>query len=172
MRSINTEVPALGDSLSWDTNSRVCDITTSLFWETQLIVCDVTTLHQARGNGWPRTQKFDAWTYPYLELFVNRSFHRKWFKSAKRLSRRLKSKHFCQLFDFSAFKVDRTHLKLSACHVKSNFPSETMWSTRGTYSSLLRCRLDLEFRSRLFLAFDSFADRNRSCSRSTRRLDL
>ena len=29
MRSINMEVPALGDSLSWDTNLCVCDITTS-----------------------------------------------------------------------------------------------------------------------------------------------
>ncbi len=28
MRSINTEVPAFGDSLSWDTNLCVCDITT------------------------------------------------------------------------------------------------------------------------------------------------
>ncbi len=28
MRSINMEVPALGDSLSWDTNQCVCDITT------------------------------------------------------------------------------------------------------------------------------------------------
>ncbi len=28
---INTEVPALGDSLSWDTNQCVCDITTNDF---------------------------------------------------------------------------------------------------------------------------------------------
>ncbi len=30
MRSINTEVPAFGDSLSWDTNLCVCDITTEV----------------------------------------------------------------------------------------------------------------------------------------------
>ncbi len=41
-RSINTEVPALGDSLSWDTNQCVCDITSS---DGRSYMLDVILIH-------------------------------------------------------------------------------------------------------------------------------
>ncbi len=59
--SINTEVPALGDSLSWDTNQCVCDITTFynpytifslLFW---VGICTNVCVVWLAHFHWPKT---------------------------------------------------------------------------------------------------------------------
>ncbi len=51
MRSINTEVPTLGDSLSWDTNLCVCDITTRYkLWFRGLFVVYVSKEKQNKQN--------------------------------------------------------------------------------------------------------------------------
>ncbi len=55
----NTEVPALGDSLSWDTNQRVCDITTV---RTQK--CLGTPLRQISAN-------VEQWSGPKSPCLLN-----------------------------------------------------------------------------------------------------
>ncbi len=70
---INTEVPALGDSLSWDTNLFVCDITTTV--ETQLptslfrvfFLMQINSFLQLRAHN---SHLSISWLYLYIVLLI------------------------------------------------------------------------------------------------------
>ncbi len=68
--SINTEVPALGDSLSWDTNQCVCDITTNSaelrVWQDSTHWSEHCVLLQDEWSGCSRNRvHWLPWTLPF-----------------------------------------------------------------------------------------------------------